>query len=239
MEPHIFIENQCSWEKIANVFWPVIEDAQNVYQSIFGDTVLNIRLLGSVARGEAGLHSDIDFIAVLSMNPSAPQMRKVEAQERNLRQKYPFVSKVDLEVVPVDDLSEFRRFVFAIDSVSLFGADTYTCQHQTVDRQRLIEMITPDLPYIIESYDLAVENTDEGNEQQLYFYSRLIGKDILKCLRRISLLSGGSYERNIGKIYDQLLQYAPERQELLHELFDLYTNPSSNRKRLLKVLRDV
>jgi hypothetical protein len=70
----------------------------------------------------------------------------------------------------------FRRFVFAIDSVSLFGSDIYTSQSQTVGRQQLIEMVTPDLVQIIESYRGAVERVDEGNEHLLCFYSRLIGK---------------------------------------------------------------
>jgi predicted nucleotidyltransferase len=240
MEPTaLIIDNQCSIEKIDGIFWPIIEDAIAAYQSIFADAVLNIRLLGSVARGEAGRHSDIDFITVLNMSPSAEQMRKVEQEEGNLSQKHSFISKVDLEAVPGEDLNEFRQFVFAIDSVSLFGSDIYTSQSQTVDRQKLVEMVTPDLAEIVKSYRSAVQNTDEGNEHLLFFYSRLIGKDILKCFRRVSLLSGGEYERSIDRIYHQLLQYTPERRELLHELFDLYTDPSSDRQRLLTALQDV
>jgi predicted nucleotidyltransferase len=103
----LIIENQCSRERIPHVFLPLIEDAVAGYQTIFGDAILNIRLLGSVARGEANLHSDIDFIAVLRVIPSEEQMHRVEEEERNLSQKHSFISKVDLEAVAAEGLSEF------------------------------------------------------------------------------------------------------------------------------------
>jgi len=239
MERDVIVENQCSREKITGIFLPVIEDAIAAYQAVFGDSLLNIRLLGSVARGEANRHSDIDFIAVLSVSPSAEQMSEIERQEKALQHRHAFIPKVDLEAVPAEGLSEFRRFVFAVDSLSLLGSDIYTLQSQTVDRKRHADMVTPDLTQIVTSYRNAVEKADEGDEHLLSFYSRLIGKDILKCLRRIALLRGGQYERNIGKIYQQLLHYAPERQELLHELFDLYSHPISDKQRLIQGLRHI
>lgn len=238
MKSHIIVENQCSKAKITDIFLPVLQDAIATYQAVFGDSILNIRLLGSVARGEAGRYSDIDFIAVLRVRPTEEQMQKVEAGEGDLRHQSPFIPKLDLETIAADDLCDFRRFVFAIDSVSLFGSDIYTVQSQKVERQQLATMVTPDLTQILQSYRNAVESTDEDNEKLLLSYSRIIGKDILKCFRRIALLRGGQYERNIGKIYHQLLQYAPEQQELLHKLYDLYATPSYDKQRLLKVLDD-
>ncbi|MBV9468794.1 MAG: hypothetical protein JOZ57_06075, partial [Abitibacteriaceae bacterium] len=71
------------------------------------------------------------------------------------------------------------------------------------------------------------------------FYSRIIGKDILKCFRYAMLMRGGAYERNVTKIYNQLLDYTPERQELLHDLHELYIHPVIDKKKLLDVLNDV
>jgi predicted nucleotidyltransferase len=239
MEPTVLIENQCSGEKIASIYLPIIDDAITGYHAIFGACVLNIRLLGSVARSEANPHSDIDFVAVVRTTPSEEQLRQLADREQDLQRQYPFVSKVDLEAVSVNGLARFRQFIFATDSVSLFGSDLYTRERQTWDRQQLAALITPDLDDIVTSYRNGVERADEDNRELLCFYSRLIGKDILKCLRCIALLHGGEYERNIGRIYNQLLQYAPEVRGILHELYELYVHPSHDRQKLLRVLHDV
>jgi hypothetical protein len=97
-------------------------------------------------------------------------------------------------------------------------------------------MVTPDLVQIVESYRSAVQGLDTGDREHLCFYSRLIGKDILKCLRSTALLGGGQYERNIGRIYQQLLQYMPEHRDLLDELHELYAQPVGDRQRLLAAL---
>jgi predicted nucleotidyltransferase len=236
MDPFIVVENQCSHDKIAEVFLPVIEDAVAAYRAIFGGLLLNIRLLGSVARGEAGPNSDIDFVALTHTTPDDDQVRRVQEQELRLRHKHPFLSKVDLEVIDVGGLNDFRRFVFATDSVSLYGRDAYSLACQSWDRQKLAEMVTPDLPSIVHSYRTAVQALDIGDREHLCFYSRLIGKDTLKCLRRVALLGGGPYERNIDRIHQQLLQYMPEHQGLLDELHELYAQPAADRQRLLTAL---
>gem|GEM_PF-6341472 len=163
----------------------------------------------------------------------------IETWENRLRRKYPVVAKVDLEVERVNNLVEFRRFVFASDSLSLFGSGLYPQQVQRMDRHQLAELVTPNLPEIIESYQSSVEHIDSSNQSSLSFYSRIIGKDILKCFRYAMLMRGGAYERNVTKIYNQLLDYTPERQELLHDLHELYIHPVIDKKKLLDVLNDV
>lgn len=239
MEPTVLVVNSCSVKKIADIFWPIIHDAIAAYQSIFGASVLSIRLMGSVARGEAGSHSDVDLIALLNTSPNQEQMCRVEEFEKELRHSYPFVPRVDLEAVSVEGLAEFRQFVFATDSIILFGSDTYTSECQRWDRRQLADLITPDLASIVLSYRSAMETANEENHQLLHFYSRLIGKDVLKCFRRIALLRGGQYERSIDGIYRQLLSYAPEHKEILAELYRLYVHPCDDRRRLLDTLHRV
>jgi hypothetical protein len=156
--------------------------------------------------------------------------------EVELKRRHPIVARVDLEAVDANDLHPFRRFVFASDSLSLFGVDAYTVTRQLWERQELAQLITPDLADLISSYGRAVAATDANDSAGLRFYSRVIGKDILKCYRRTAILNGGTYERNIGNIYRQLLGYMPEKQALLGELYDLYAQPSDDRQRLLQVL---
>jgi predicted nucleotidyltransferase len=239
METTVLVENLCSTEKIADIYLPIINDAIAAYQLVFCASILSIRLMGSVARGEVNPSSDVDLIALLRISPSEAQMRWVAELEKELRQHHPFVSKIDLEGVAADDVVDFRRFVLATDSVVVFGSDVYSTGQQIWDRQRLAQLVTPDLADIVSSYRNALEQADDNDREVLHFYSRVVGKDILKCLRPIALLRGGRYERNTGNIYKQLLQYAPEQQAILSELHELYIHPSDDRQRLLKALYEV
>lgn len=236
MESQVTVENQCHVSHIDAVFQPIIEDAVAVYQSIFGAAIVNIRLMGSVARGEDCSRSDIDFIAVLDRDLASEELQQLESEEAAMRGRHPVVNRVDLEAVPANGLHDFRRFVFATDSLSLFGTDLYTTPSQIWDRTELMHLVTPDLPELVRSYRNAVESTDEGDVERLRFYSRIIGKDFLKCYRRVALERGGAYERNIGRIYQQLLHYLPERRLLLDELYDFYSHPGDDKQRLLQVL---
>jgi predicted nucleotidyltransferase len=232
----VVVKNECSRDKIEPRFEPLIAVAIATYKSVFGVALLNVRLMGSVARGEAGPHSDIDFIAVLDAEPGEDQLLRLKQCEVELRHAHPQVARVDLEAVPRKGLHPFRQFVFATDSLSVFGTDNYSGHSQTWDRQALALLVTPDLAGIVESYTDAVSNSAVNDAERLRFFSRIIGKDILKCCRRTALLRGAAYERSIGKIYRQLLEYMPEQSALLHELHDLYQQPSSDRARLLRAL---
>jgi hypothetical protein len=52
METTVLVENLCSTEKIADIYLPIINDAIAAYQLVFCASILSIRLMGSVARGE-------------------------------------------------------------------------------------------------------------------------------------------------------------------------------------------
>jgi predicted nucleotidyltransferase len=239
MDTTVLVENFCSHDKVAPQYLPVIEAAIAKYRAVFGDAVLNIRLMGSVARGEVTPHSDIDFIALLGISPTEQQLQNLAHSESVLQRDFPFLAKVDMEAITVDDVHEFRRFVFISDSLSLYGADLYPAQTQSFDRELLADMITPDLEDIVQSYRAAIMRIAEHDEKKLRGYSRLTGKDVLKCYRRVALLSGGDFERNIDKIYEQLLHYLPEQRVLLGELHRLYTRPLADGQKLLDVLNSI
>ena len=62
----VLIHNTCTRERVDSRYWPLIDAARDGMVGCCGDRVREIRLQGSVARGEAqvGL-SDFDMIALL------------------------------------------------------------------------------------------------------------------------------------------------------------------------------
>ena len=68
----LVIENRCSLDAIGPAYAPLIRAAVAAYHAIFTDQIEEVRLMGSVARGEAlPGRSDIDFLAVVREAPSA------------------------------------------------------------------------------------------------------------------------------------------------------------------------
>jgi predicted nucleotidyltransferase len=233
----IIVCNLCARDKVAAAYEPLIAGAIHVYRGLWGEAVHNIRLMGSVARGQAvAPYSDIDFIALLRGTPDATRLQEPSCFETALQYTYPVVARVDLEAIPAQGLHEFRRFVFATDSLSIYGTDDYTRRHVRMSRHKLAKLVTPD-GAIVSDYRNTVARCDD--QMRLRFYSRVVGKDVLKLWRALALLSGGTYERTPTAIYQQLAGLVPERAELLRELHDLYLNPTGDKQRLLRVLDKV
>jgi len=237
VEDIITVENPCSTAKIAPSYQPIVADATAAYIEELGGLVREIRLMGSVARGDAvPPFSDIDFIALLSQDPTKEQATAIEGKAAGMSRQFACVSKVDLETVVLERLSEARRFILSSDSVHLWGTDLYTLLEQRVSRRKLADMLTPDLQGIVSRYQEAVRELPGDDEAMLMQWSRWSGKDVLKCLRREALLAGGTYERTIAGIHRQLRVHMPGRIELLDALYELYVRPEPDRERILAVL---
>jgi hypothetical protein len=166
----VVVRNRCDRAKIDAQFVPLVDAAVAAYLDLWPDDVVNIRLLGSVARGEAEVgKTDIDFMALLARPAEEIERERLTEQAEALRRTHPVVG-------------------------------------------------------------------DETSEDELRFYSRVIGKDLLKCLRFLILLRGGEYEPSIEGIYRQVATYAPELSSLSEDLYRLYREPTTNREAMLYVL---
>lgn len=223
---------------VARRYLPLVGAAIAAYQAVFPGQIDAVRLLGSVARGEATIgQSDIDFMALVRDPPTPAHLQALENHAMALTRTYPIVSRVDLEVGQLAHLPELRRFVLSSDSVAIYGADTLTRRRQALPRERLIRLVTPDMAELITGYRAAVRSLDErAAPEQLRFYSRVTGKDLLKCLRAAVLRRGGSYEKNIQAIYHQVSAYLPECAPTARDLYRLYHTPTVERGTLLRVL---
>ena len=233
----MLVRNTCAWGKLDRRYLPLIEAVLAIYRALFGADLLNVRLLGSVARGEAipGT-SDIDFLALARRPPRPAELEHLARQELELRRTYPVVEGVDLEAEWLDTLSAFRRFVLSSDSLSLFGVDQLTRRRQYVDRAELARLVTPDWHALIGGYRACVVALDASERERLARYARVIGKDLLRCLRQVALLRGGPYDTSIEAIYEHVSALAPEHRSLAEALYGLYRRPDVDKQVVLRVL---
>ena len=146
------------------------------------------------------------------------------------------MSLVDLEASHLKDLYPVQRFILSSDSVAVAGADRLTIRQQTMSREALIHLVTPSLSNLLADYSTAVTRIDPEDSNQLRFYSRLIGKDLLKCLRGVILRRGDIYERNIVAIAHQAIAHFTEHAATIAMLYQCYSAPTSDRTTLLRTL---
>jgi predicted nucleotidyltransferase len=226
--------------KIDPCFVPLIGATVRTYREVLPDRVLSIRLMGSVARGDAIIgQSDIDFMGLVDTMPSATAPQTLAHHAERLQLAYPVVTEVDLDVTAIHDLGEFRRLVLSSDSLNLYGVDTLRQVQQTMDRAHLATLVTPDASALIQGYRTAVHDLTVGRDDGLLRqYSRVTGKDLLRCLRGIALVRGGTYEKSIEGIYAQVRILVPEHQPLAEKLFALYRTPVADKDPLLAVLAE-
>ncbi len=81
-----------------------------------------------------------------------------------------------------------------------------------------------------------VEETRDDDDEAMRFCSRIVGKDLLKCVRALILLRGGAYEVAIDRIHVQTRNVAPELVPLADRLYRLYRAPVTDPAVILAVL---
>lgn len=234
----ITITNERSPDLVSAAFCPIIPEALKAYRdSLSGADIVNIRLMGSVPRGDAReIHSDIDFVCICRTAPEKKALDALQLGADALTKRYKFVRKVDLEFELQGKIPASREFIFRTDSISVFGDDPYPPEELVIDSLELAEKITPGLERLITRYRDGVQNARSGDE--LILFSRWIGKDILKSLRYRLIVEQGIYERSPVKIHAQLVRHYPEDRELFDALLNAYLAPGADAEALEALLSE-
>ena len=235
----VVITNETSKEKIPSVYFPLIEMVLFLYQEICADSLLEVRLLGSVARGEAHRgRSDIDFLALMREKPTELSLQLLDTSAKDVQRIYSFVSHVDMDVVNTANLSVFQRFVLETDSLHLFGRESFILKTQVLEAEQLARLVTPSMTELISAYRTALLSLPDPDQIPLSRMSRVTGKDLLKCLRYILIVHYGLYDKNITSLYQHLLLHLPDYTENICRLYTLYMQPVAEKQILLEVLDD-
>ena len=225
----VLIHNECALERIDTQYRPLIEAAWEGMVACCGDRLREIRLQGSIARGDArtGL-ADLDMLALVDASSLEEENQCLAELATKLGAGTDLVSRFDLEAVDANALGPFRRFVLSSDSVCVRGVDTLTLPVQSMERTALAQLVTPDPSTMLPDYLAWAEELTSANEGERRFASRIIGKDLLKILRGVLLVRGAPYEVAIPRIAAQVSSVAPEAADIAGDLFALYSEPTTD-----------
>jgi len=235
----ITITNECAYSKIKEAFLPIIDQAIKAYlESIQNNKIINIRLMGSVPRGNAReIHSDIDFVAICKNKLSTNENSRIKQFEVLLSNKNKQVRKVDLEYETIGDIHPAREFVFITDSISLYGKNLYTKRNYEIEARQLAENNTPNLDKLLLNYRDGI-NTVKTNDEITQF-SRWIGKDILKALRYRLIVEKNIYEKTVTGIHFELCKNYPDDKSIFDSLLEAYMYPIIDVEKLNSILDNV
>ena len=235
METQITIGNDCSLDKVGQDYAAIVEDAIGAYQRNLDRLLLSVRLIGSVPRGDAiSGASDINFVALASMNPGADQRNMLALESKRLTAKYSCVSHVDLEIEIKGRIPAAREFIFRSDSICVWGTDAYPKADIRMSNVALSKLVTPDFNQLLSGYRQRLKAPIHGEE--LEHLCRSVGKDVLKCFRKYLILKLAVYRKGTIDIHDQLIAYFPEATDTFDRLLRIHEQPVE-REDVLDVLR--
>ncbi|MDQ2651495.1 MAG: hypothetical protein M3Z20_00495 [Chloroflexota bacterium] len=236
----IRIYNHCAHARMDPRLAPVVESVRAEMVACCGDRLRELRLQGSIARGDARVgHADLDMIALLAGPPTASDHGCLEELAERLGAGTNLVSRFDLEAVDANTLTPFRRFVLSSDSLCIHGTDSLTLPVQSMERLALARLVTPDPATMLPDYLDWVEELPSAEDAERRFASRIIGKDLLKVLRGVLLLRGAEYEVAIPRVAAQVPQVAPEASAVTERLFALYIEPTPDLDAIHRAVAEV
>lgn len=220
------MRNRCARERIAAPYRALLTAALTAYREAIPSGLLDVRLQGSVARGEATPgRSDLDLMGLLAADPPDEAVQSLQAAAAALRARWPIFSRVELDLAELTDLTPFQRFVLSSDSLSLHGVDTVTQPVQHLPRWELAALVTPPMPEMIREYAEWATELATAKAAEAPFASRIFGKDLLKGIRQIALLRGAPYTVSPAEMRQQAVTYVPELAPLATALLALYDAP--------------
>jgi len=192
--------------------------------------------MGSAARGEGVFAvSDIDFVALVSMNPDAHQRDMIASDAKKLTLDHQCVSRVDLEVEIKGRVKPVREFTFRTDSICIWGADDYSSAQTRMSNTALAKLTTPDFNGLISGYKQQLKGSMNGGD--LGRLGRSAGKDLLKCFRKYLILYRGIYRKSANDIHGQLMLCYPDHGETFNCLLRIYDQPVDRKEELLQILK--
>ncbi len=225
----VVIRNHSAHESIDPRFLPLVEAAKAGMLACCGNRVRELRLQGSIPRGDARVvHADLDMVALLEGPPTDTEHQCLAKLTETLAASATLVSRFDLEAVNAVTLEPFRRFVLSSDSVCVYGTDSLTVHVQSMERHALAQLIMPGPATMLPDYLQWVEELANAADAERLFTSRIIGKDLLKVLRGVLLLRGAPYEVAIPRIAAQVPHVAPEATGVAEQLLAFYAEPTTD-----------
>ena len=236
----ITIINETSFEKVPLDIKEIIPDVIDIFKSQFGKNILEIRLLGSVPRGEFIENvSDVDFLCILKSDCNVKESNIIKEGEKRLSNTLKRYSKIDLDFVSERYLEKDFGYKLLIetDSICIYGENKYCVNEFKIAGTDLAKLWNPNSINLLSEYRKRLSETNHIDE--IKELSKLIGKDFIKSFRPILMKQNEVFSRSIMKSKINLCNLDIANTSLYEKLFELYEHQTSSKSELFFVLEAV
>ena len=225
-----YIVNPASVEKIQSRWRPVIDDVVGAYKQAYGEQLRHVYLRGSVAKGQAveGV-SDIDTFAYVDLPKEDIRHDWIDQTEKDLGEKYPFVSEAELGAFPMSDIEKDN--IILNQSVSVWG-DSIEVPRLKIGKELAIH--SSNFHKRFEGYKKRLEK-DEGDEETkkgcVWFM-----KGLLRVGFEITMERSRRYTRDLYRCYETFSEYYPEKEPQMREVLHLALNPTTDKQKIKEIM---
>ena len=234
-----YIVNPASEDKIQEKWLPAVGDVKGEYLKHFDDKLHSVYIRGSVAKGEAVDDvSDIDSFAVISLTRDEIDTSWAKDFNKSLVSRYPFVTKVEISVLPIDEIENHRAFriMLKTQSACVYGVSLADNIHPLKPNKDVIQHL--------QNIGREVEETmgwlqGENSGKDIQKRCAWIMKRLLRSGFELVIERSGKYTRDLYPCYTEFSKYHPEKESEMHKVLELAINPIGNANEIMNILDSI
>jgi len=230
-----FVVNPTSSEKIQEQWRPAINDIVQWYKRHFQKNLQNVYIRGSVAKGRAvrGV-SDIDTLAFVDLSREEIDKRLKNNSGRGILEKYPFVTDIELVVLPTEESKSQNSIILLNQSLCVYG--------EPLDVPKLKpgkEMVihAPNIKNRIKKWKNFMKK--EHTQDEMRDMCVWLMKGLLRSGCEIVMERSGKYTRDLYPCYEVFSEYYPAKEEKMKEALKLAINPTTNKGKVDEIMEDL
>lgn len=232
-----FVINPASAEKIQGKWKPVLDDIVDWHKEAFGDSLVNIYVRGSVAKGEAmeGV-SDVDTFAYVDLSPEKidEKAEGIKNARIEIDKKYSFVDGVEIIIMPIEKSKNRSETVLLNQSLCIHGKPVVAPR---LKPGKDMALHAPNIDKRIVSIDKFVK--EEHSDKKVRSKCVWAMKGLLRSGCEIVMERSGKYTRDLYPCYEVFSEYYPEREPEMREVLHLALNPTSDKDKLKEMMHSL
>lgn len=230
-----YVINPTSLEKIQEEWKPVVTDITELYKRQFGDTLVNVYIRGSVAKGDAvqGI-ADIDAFAYVKLSTDEIKKYSIKSEKEVLLSKYKFIPTAELYVTPIEDRTKRLEVIFLNQSVCVYG-DPINAPKLRPGKDMMIH-----LPNIYNRMEWMQDfMKKDQSPQEIQGDCVWVMKGLLRSGCELVMERSKKYTRDLYPCYQVFSEYYPEKEQEMREVLHLALNPTPDKAKIEEIMNNL
>lgn len=241
--------NEARLEKIQKEYIPLLEEIGDFYKLKLNENLLSVYIRGSVSVGRAksGV-SDIDSVAITSEPISTEKQKEIFQFSLYLKEKYPFVTLVDMTVISLDTLLSEKEFsnlkiYLKTQSIHLYGEDIRSKIKDVKPGRGLALEMYGDLREKLQELEdyfsgIGPEKTYLGEKRPAEFWCVWTMRTILRSALGLVMIREPVYSQDLETCAEVFSSRYPGYKQYMDKALFWAMNPVSDKEKIGDYLKE-